>query len=62
MIESIVRDAVQEMVVNEITHDLGPIIVVGFLALVMFVGYQICNKVEESASKIRNKRKVAKNV
>jgi len=57
MIESIVKDAVQEMVVTEVTHDLGPIIVVGFLSLVMFVGYHICNKIEDSASKARNKRK-----
>ncbi|MGA0867148.1 MAG: hypothetical protein ACO3QV_07525 [Candidatus Nanopelagicaceae bacterium] len=57
MIDSIVKDAVQEVVIMEVTHDLGPLIVVGFLAFVMFVGYHVTNKVEDTASKIRNKRR-----
>jgi hypothetical protein len=62
MIDEMIKDAVKEVVITETTSELGPIIVVGFLTLVMFVGYHICNRIEESASKIRNKRKVAKNV
>ena len=61
MIDKIIEDAVRDMVVTEVTNDLGPFIIVGFLSLVMFVGYHICSKAEEKMETIRTKRKVRKN-
>jgi len=47
VLEEIVVDIVQDRAMSEI----GPYIVVGFLALVMFVGYQITNRVENTISR-----------
>jgi hypothetical protein len=47
VLEEVVVDIVQDHAMSE----AGPYILVGFLTLVMFVGYQITNRVENTISR-----------
>lgn len=61
MIDQMISDVVTDMVQQSILEQLGPYIFVGAITFVMYLGYQVTNKIEDSASKIRNKRKAIRN-